>query len=744
MPTVIVRWIVLSAPMWAATAGVQAQGPAASAESRLLAPPLSWFEAWMEETGEKTPDFASMKSWADLPPLLRFEDGLPVRTTEDWGRRRAELRRLLCDGILGHVPEEIPALAKAEIVRTDKLAGGARREVRLTYATRTTTVPEVAITIELQVPDGTGPFPVFMTQSTHRRVGLIGLARGYLVCVYPGGDGNDQGDKFAEAYPKADWGRLTRRAWLASRVLDYLVTLPEVRKDQIALTGHSRNGKQTMIAAALDERFTAVVSSSSGTGGDSPFRFVSETAFEESVEFMSRQQGTADWFHPRIRMFTGREDKLPTDIHALAALIAPRFCLLSTACNDDVTTTFAVERNYVANREVYRLLGKPEALRIRWREGSHEWNAQDAESYFDWFDRAFGRNAFEFPEQLFHAFDWSEWKAKQVSASLSPPTGQDARQTVLWALGEPPASGIDPGGTYSREVAHESALMGRDDGKPKEVTRLAISFGHNVRGDLFYRTNIKDPMPCVIWLHPYSFSSGYTGGYMLGPRIHNSLAQKGYAVLAFDQLGFGRRLAEGRDFYGRYPRWSKLGKMVADVRAAVDFLTGKGGPAGPGQSGIELPPTDPGRIFCVGYSLGGTVALYSAALDDRITGIASFAGFTPMRTDTDAKPTGGLRRLWEWHGLIPRLGLFHGRERELPYDCEDLLAMIAPRPCLIVSPIHDREASLSDITACVAKARAWWESKGAPAALTHLTPDDYNRFQGEQQQTVADWLKQSK
>ena len=744
MATATFRWIVISTFVHIATAGVQAEAPAGGERSRLLAPPLPWFDAWMQKTGEKPPDFASMKSWADLPPLLRFEDGSAVRTVEDWSKRRGELRRLLCDWILGHGPDEIPALAKVEVVREEKLAGGVRRDVRLTYATKTPAVPEVVITVELLIPDGAGPFPVFMTQFTHRRVGLIGLARGYLVCIYPGGDGNDQGDKFAEAYPKADWGRLTRRAWLASRVVDYLVTLPEVRKDQIALTGHSRNGKQTMIAAALDERFTAVVSSSSGTGGDSPFRFVSETAFEESVEFMSRQEGTADWFHPRIRMFTGREDKLPTDIHALAALIAPRACLFSTACNDDVTTTFAVERNYVANREVYTLLGRPEALRIRWREGGHEWNGQDAESYFDWFDRAFGRGTFEFREQFFHQFDWPAWKSKQAPASLQPPAGKDSRQAVLWALGEPPAAGVDPGGTYSKETPHESTLMGRDGGKSKEVTRLGISFGNTVRGDLFFRGDVKEPMPCVIWLHPYSFSSGYTGGYMLGPKVCNNLAQQGYVVLAFDQLGFGRRLAEGRDFYGRYPHWSKLGKMVADVHAAIDFITGKGGQGGAGQGGVERPPIDPKRIFCVGYSLGGMVAIYSAALDDRVAGVASFAGFTPMRTDTDEKPTGGIRRWWEWYSLLPRLGVYDGRESELPFDYDDLLAMVAPRPCLIVAPAHDREASPADVKACVEKARAVWQSKGSPAGLSLLTSDDYNRFQGPQQQIVADWLKQTK
>ena len=35
-----------------------------------------------------------------------------------------------------------------------------------------------------------------------------------------------------------------------------------------------------------------------------------------------------------------------------------------------------------------------------------------------------------------------------------------------------------------------------------------------------------------------------------------------------------------------------------------------------------------------------------------------------MRTDTAARPTGGIRRLFEMHALLPRLGLFAaGRDR---------------------------------------------------------------------------------
>ncbi|NIP97374.1 MAG: alpha/beta hydrolase, partial [Akkermansiaceae bacterium] len=101
----------------------------------------------------------------------------------------------------------------------------------------------------------------------------------------------------------------------------------------------------------------------------------------------------------------------------------------------------------------------------------------------------------------------------------------------------------------------------------------------------------------------------------------------GYAVLAYDQCGFGDRLLEGADFYTRHPHWSKLGRMVFDVRSALDFIHG-----GPGRVAGEPPALDSKRVILLGYSLGGMVALHAAALDERVTAVASFCGFTPMRS----------------------------------------------------------------------------------------------------------------
>jgi hypothetical protein len=70
---------------------------------------------------------------------------------------------------------------------------------------------------------------------------------------------------------------------------------------------------------------------------------------------------------------------------------------------------------------------------------------------------------------------------------------------------------------------------------------------------------------------------------------------------------------------------------------------------------------DSSRIYLYGYSMGGIVAMHTAALDPRVKGVVSICGFTPMRTDAADKGTGGLARYSVDLPLLPRLGFFIGQ-----------------------------------------------------------------------------------
>ena len=424
------RQLVAFSVVLASFSGRSVAAPADS--DRMLAEPTPMFTEWQTRFALPRPDFQALRTFAGLPPLLEFYDGRAVQTADQWLERKAELRRLLCEYFLGTPPTQAPPCKRAKTLAQTRQGSSVSRLVELTFAT----TPEVSITVEILSPDGQGPFPVLFTQTNHRRWGLIALARGYVVCIYPGADIDDQSDKFLGVYPQCDWARLLRRAWTASRALDYVLTLPEVDRQHVAITGHSRNGKQSLIAAAMDERFTAVISSSSGVGGAVPYRFGSERAFDESVEFMTRNPTTGTWFSQRLRWFTGRENKLPTDNHALLGLIAPRHCLISTAYNDGCDQSFSAEQSYLAAREVYRFLGRPEALRIAWRPADTKRAPRSSRNISIGATSPSAGRCTGLPEVLIHHFDWDAWRRQAPTAA--PPRDADAGRRIAWGLGEEP------------------------------------------------------------------------------------------------------------------------------------------------------------------------------------------------------------------------------------------------------------------------------------------------------------------
>ena len=258
----------------------------------------------------------------------------------------------------------------------------------------------------------------------------------------------------------------------------------------------------------------------------------------------------------------------------------------------------------------------------------------------------------------------------------------------------------------------------------------SITFGYNVRGDLYYPADAPSgaKLPTVIWLHGFSPSLGYMWVYHNDLHPVLAMVKAGYAVLAFDQCGFGSRINEAAAFYDRYPHWSRMGRMVEDTRAAVDALA-------------KDTLVDPQRIYLFGYSVGGAVALHAAVLDDRIKGVVSICGFTPMRSDSADKGAAIVVRFVHEHPLLPRLGFFSGQEAKIPYDFDALLGAIAPRPILVFQPTLDRDANIADVHAAVEQARKVYDLYHASDKLALDEPLDYNRLPTVSQDRIIAWMK---
>ena len=289
------------------------------------------FTDWLERTGELPPDFDRMPSLPFLPDPLVLDEcvrNIPVKTPEQWQEKKDQMKKQLQHYKSGTIPPA-PDNLKAQILSEKTDGEVLLRQVELSFGPG----HKAKLTLELMIPPGDGTFPVFLTQWNHREWAQVAVRRGYIGCIYAGADAKDDTDKFAEVWAgEYDFTRLMRRAWGASRAVDYLFTLPEVDQGKIAITGHSRNGKTSLMAAAFDDRISACIPSSGGTGAEVPWRYTSQNYDIEDIALLASARPS--WLHPRLRFFIGREHKLPVDQNSFMALIAPRGLMLSTALTE--------------------------------------------------------------------------------------------------------------------------------------------------------------------------------------------------------------------------------------------------------------------------------------------------------------------------------------------------------------------------------------------------------------------------
>lgn len=717
---------------------------------RAMTPKVEAFEAWLEATGELPPDFEAMPSIPWLPdPLEPYPPNSAPRidSAAEWDAYRPELKRLFHHWVLGTMPPA-PDSLDVKVITEDVQAHGTRRELEMRFGPD----GKAKLWFELFIPPGDGPHPVFITQDNHRAWALIAMRRGYLSVVYAGSDSRDDTATFIDAYPEYDWSKLLRRAWAASRCIDYLEDVPEARMDQIAMTGHSRNGKMSLMAAAMDERITSVISSSSGTGGSNPMRLYGEPQFGEGIELITRN--FTDWFHPRWRFFVGREDKLPVDLHQLIALSAPRSCLLSVAVNDGVESTWAVEHAYDSVKPIWELYGAEDKFRILWREAGHETWPTVINRFLDWTDAEFGRGEVAFPERYVYPIDWDGWaaNAKRVTlseypkhetdvasrlaraAGISRSTIGDERGKMRAAIGDmlgdvPPGLTVPPT-SYGEEPDHIEVQLRRNVAG-RGLIKDDITFGEYLNGDVYYPADVKKDgakIPAILWIHPQSNPTGYVAAYRRGEQAYRTLAQAGYAVFCFDQIGHGRRVEEAEHFYRDHPNWSILGKTLRDAEAALDVME-------------TLPYIDADRINVVGYAQGAFVALHLMALDDRISRGFFAAPPQPFRQDTADLPSGGLARWGKYSMLVPRMGHFVGDESRLPYDLDDLLIACAPRDIHFVTQALDFDLDDEAFASTLEVARSVYSVFEAADKVRHMAVDGYNHFDPSMQAHVVEQLR---
>ena len=171
--------------------------------------------------------------------------------------------------------------------------------------------------------------------------------------------------------------------------------------------------------------------------------------------------------------------------------------------------------------------------------------------------------------------------------------------------------------------------------------------------------------------------------------VFQTLARKGYMVLAFDPFGQGERYQyldprTGRPLYGPTGEHSQAGRpmllfgstfaqyRVWDGIRALDYL-------------LSRPEVNPQKVGCTGQSGGGTMTMYLCALEPRIQAAVEVDGNSENLAGPSYSPPGAIADAEQ--NLI--FSLPEGIDRG------DLLLAFAPRPLLMIYTPTDRGGTYS-------------------------------------------------
>ncbi|HNR29340.1 MAG TPA: hypothetical protein PKI11_00490, partial [Candidatus Hydrogenedentes bacterium] len=256
---------------------------------------------------------------------------------------------------------------------------------------------QVRVRVAVFLPrDAAAPSPVVLAvepvwEEHLRPVARRMLERGYGFAGFDrhdlDADSPDRTDGVHPLYPDYDWASLAVWAWGCMRVMDFLETVDGVDAAKVALTGHSRAGKTALLAGALDERFAVVAPHASGTGGAGAYRVMGRGA--ETLALITSPDRFHYWFHSRLALFAGHEDRLPFDQHFLKALVAPRALICIEGRDDLWANPVGTQATTRAAQPVFDFLGTSGRNGLHIRPGGHDTTPEDWEILLDFANHVF-------------------------------------------------------------------------------------------------------------------------------------------------------------------------------------------------------------------------------------------------------------------------------------------------------------------------------------------------------------------
>ncbi len=301
--------------------------------------------------------------------------------------------------------------------------------------------------------------------------------------------------------------------------------------------------------------------------------------------------------------------------------------------------------------------------------------------------------------------DWQQWQAELREA---------LRELLAVDVYEP------------HEVCAEVVSEEQRDGYRRQLLRVQGRDGAVIPAYWLIPDNLAAPAGVMIALHghgagkvkPAAASQDYWGRPVdiSGERDYAVQAvRRGYLALAPDLRGFGEMMFPEALEVAKENTCTEMamralmvgqslpGMRVRDMSSLVDWL-------------LTQPQVDPARIFATGQSGGGTLTVWAAALDERITaalpscGLCTFEHSIMAIHHCPCNYVAGTMDLCEYY---------------------DLAGLIAPRPLLIIAGALDSIFPLAGVRIAYEKAREVYQAAGKPENIELFVGGEGHRYYAE-------------
>ncbi len=646
-----------------------------------------------------------------------------VKTPEQWELRRAQLMTDF-EQAIGPFPERTPLNTRA--------VGTLERERYTIHKIVFESRPRFYVTALVYVPkQHRAPYPGILFPLGHSRNGKAydsyqrtpaGFAeKGYLVLAY---DPLGQGERWQYWDPvkrESAFSASTREhsnvgaqclllginlaqfmIWDSIRALDCLLARDDVDPERIGCTGVSGGGTNTAYYVPFDDRVTAAM----------PTCYIA--GFPALLDSVGPQDAEQNLFG-QLAVGLDHEDYL--------SLVAPRPLCVGAATGDYFPLAGA-RRCVESAKRTYAALSVPDELSLAVAEQNHGYHLPMREAAYAWFNRLFDKEE----EGTFE----TEITLEPDEALWCTETGNvyELGSETVFTLNRRLLANIDPA---LPEVGNEAAA-GKYQQVVRERVRRVLS-AYPLEGDLdltlvplesgdrlkrerivyesepgilvpgVLRTPVSDQQDTMLlWIDEAGKDSESTEVLL------DALAVRGVTSLVIDPRGMGEtgfpvsdnpstsdngHISHKVAYMGLLQARPLLGMRVQDVMRGMDALA-------------ALPATAAKRVMLGGRGGGALLALFAAALDQRVTGVIAHECLASYRWlveneyyDYDAS--------WFLFGVL----------RE--FDICDVAGLVAPRNLVVWTPHnHQRQpVNLAALLAAFGRTTAAFRAYTAPDALRY-------------------------